>query len=55
MCGIFGIAWGNLGQAWADFFRIAGWLVFLAGLALYLVTTVAYFQDARRALADRRV
>lgn len=55
MCGIFGIAWGNLGQAWADFFRIAGWLVFLAGLALYLVTTVAYFQDARRALAERRV
>jgi cardiolipin synthase (CMP-forming) len=55
MCGIFGVAWGNLGQAWADFFLIAGWLVFLAGLALYLVTTVAYFQDARRALADRQV
>jgi cardiolipin synthase len=55
MCGIFAIAWGNLGLAWADFFRVAGWIVFACGLVLYLVTTVAYVQDARRALAARRV
>jgi cardiolipin synthase len=55
MAGIPLIAWGNFHRAFGDAALVVGWAFFLAGLVLYLLATAAYVNDARRALATRRL
>ncbi len=55
MAGVPLIAWGEFDRFLTGPALAVGWPVFLAGLAIYLFTTMRYVQDARQAVRDRSV
>nr|MBA2601298.1 CDP-alcohol phosphatidyltransferase family protein [Actinomycetota bacterium] len=55
MTGVPLIAWGEFDRFLAGPALVVGWPVFLAGLAIYLFTTMQYVRDARRAVGHRSV
>ncbi|MBA3551516.1 MAG: CDP-alcohol phosphatidyltransferase family protein [Actinobacteria bacterium] len=55
MAGVPLIAWGEFDRFLAGPALAVGWPVFLAGLAIYLFTTMRYVRDARQAVRDRSV